>query len=54
MRFALTNSKMAIANLVIKFKIEPSKKTMIPMEFAKAATLKPEGGKLFLKLTSRA
>lgn len=50
MRFALAEVKVAIAQLVYNFRIEPSSKTPIPMKYAKSASLKPEGG-LFLGLT---
>lgn len=49
MRFALAEVKVAIAHLVHNFMIEPSKKTLIPMKFSKASSLKPDGG-MFLAL----
>ena len=51
MRFALTNAKMAIANIVHNFVLEPSAKTLIPMKFSKHSSLKPES--MFLKLIPR-
>jgi len=44
MRFALTEVKVAIAELVRHFRIEPSKKTLIPMKYMNTNSLKPEGG----------
>ena len=52
MRFALTNAKMAIANLVDNFSFEPSAKTAIPAKLANTSSLKPKGG-LFLKVSPR-
>lgn len=52
MRFALTNTKMAIASLVDHFVFEPSAKTIIPIKFANTGSLKPEGG-IHLKVTPR-
>jgi len=49
MRFALTEVKVAIVHLIHNFKIEPSKKTLIPMKYQKTNSLKPEGG-MFLAL----
>ncbi len=53
MRFALANVKLALANLVDHFVLEPSAKTLIPMKFANAmSSLKPQGG-MFLKVKPR-
>ena len=52
MRFALTNVKMAIANLVDNFVFEPSTKTTIPVKFANTTTLQPKD-EIFLKATPR-
>ncbi len=52
MRFALTNVKMALANLVAQFVLEPSAKTLIPMKFANTTSMKPEGG-MTLKVKPR-
>jgi hypothetical protein len=49
MRFALAEVKVAISHLVHSFKIEPSKRTLIPMKYANLSSLKPEGG-MFLAL----
>ncbi|XP_035706595.1 cytochrome P450 9e2 isoform X2 [Folsomia candida] len=49
MRFALAEVKVAISHLVHNFRIEPSKKTLIPMKFSKSNSLKPQGG-MFLGL----
>jgi len=49
MRFAVTEVKVAISHLVRNFRLEPSKKTLIPMEFSQATSLKPMGG-MFLSL----
>jgi len=52
MRFALTEVKVALANLVRHFNIEPSQKTVIPMKFANTGSLKPDGG-MWLALHKR-
>ncbi|XP_021957568.2 cytochrome P450 6a2 [Folsomia candida] len=52
MRFALTEAKLAIAQLVHNFDIEPSKRTPIPMEYQNAAALKPKEG-MWLALKRR-
>jgi hypothetical protein len=52
MRFAIINVKVALANLVDSFVLEPSAKTMIPLKFARTSSLKPEGG-MFLKVKPR-
>lgn len=52
MRFALTEVKLAIAQLVHNFDIQPSKRTMIPMEFQNAGSLKPKDG-MWLALKRR-
>jgi len=52
MRFALTEVKVAIANLIRNFRVEPSKKTLIPMKFMNTNSLKPEGG-MWLALHKR-
>ncbi|XP_021957567.1 cytochrome P450 9e2 [Folsomia candida] len=52
MRFALTEVKLAIAQLVHNFDIEPSKRTPIPMKFENASSLKPKGG-MWLALKRR-
>jgi len=49
MRFALTEVKVAISHLVHNFRLEPSKRTLIPMKFSQTSSLKPEGG-MFLSL----
>lgn len=52
MRFALANVKMALANLVDHFVLEPSAKTLIPMRFSNTSSLKPVGG-MSLKVKQR-
>ncbi|XP_021957657.1 cytochrome P450 9e2 [Folsomia candida] len=52
MRFALTEVKLAIAQLVHNFDIEPSKRTLIPMKYDNAGSLKPKGG-MWLALKRR-
>ncbi len=52
MRFALTEGKAAIAELVRSFVLEPSPKTNIPMKYSKSGIMKPDGG-MWLKLTPR-
>jgi hypothetical protein len=52
MKFALTEVKLAIAQLVHNFTIEPSKKTLIPMIYQNNASLKPTDG-MFLSLKKR-
>ncbi|XP_035716599.1 cytochrome P450 9e2 isoform X1 [Folsomia candida] len=52
MRFALTEVKLVIAQLVHNFEIEPSKRTLIPMEYQNGASLKPKGG-MWLALKRR-
>ncbi|OXA55516.1 cytochrome P450 9e2 [Folsomia candida] len=52
MRFALTEVKLAIAQLVHNFDIEPSKRTLIPMEYEQAGSLKPKHG-MWLSLKRR-
>ncbi|XP_021952885.1 cytochrome P450 9e2 [Folsomia candida] len=52
MRFALTEVKLAIAQLVHNFDIEPSRKTTIPMEYHDAGSLKPKNG-MWLSLKRR-
>ena len=44
MRFALTESKLAIAHMIQHFTVEPCEKTTIPMEFSSAFNLKPING----------
>jgi len=52
MRFALTEGKAAIAELVKSFVLAPTTKTLIPMEYSKTAAMKPANG-MWLKLTPR-
>lgn len=52
MRFATVKVKAVMAVLVYSFRFSPSAKTLIPMEFSQAASLKPKGG-LWMKVTSR-
>ena len=52
MRFALTEVKLAIAQLVRHFTIEPSKRTLIPMVYQNAGSLKPKDG-MWLSLKKR-
>ncbi|XP_021957638.1 cytochrome P450 9e2 [Folsomia candida] len=52
MRFALTEVKLAIAQLVHNFDIEPSKRTLIPMQYQNAGSLKPKDG-MWLALKRR-
>jgi len=52
MRFALVEGKAALAHLVLKFRLEPSASTTIPLKFASKLALKPENG-LWLKITAR-
>ncbi|OXA40039.1 cytochrome P450 9e2 [Folsomia candida] len=52
MRFALMEVKLAIAQLVHNFDIEPSKRTPIPMEYQNAGSLMPKGG-MWLSLKRR-
>lgn len=51
MRFALIEAKAVIAHLVHNFKLEPCKKTLIPMEFSSDLNLKPKDGQMWLKVT---
>lgn len=44
MRFALTEVKLAIAELVNSFYIQPSSKTSIPMKYQNSGSLKPKDG----------
>ncbi|XP_021957663.2 cytochrome P450 9e2 [Folsomia candida] len=53
MRFALTEVKLAIAQLVHNFDIEPSKRTLIPMAYQNAGSLKPKDGTMWLALKRR-
>ncbi|CAG7825767.1 unnamed protein product [Allacma fusca] len=41
-RFALTEVKLALAQLVLNFKLEPNKDTVIPIKFANGANIKPD------------
>jgi len=50
MRFALAEVKVAICHLIHNFRLEPSKRTLIPMEFSSATSLKPKCGGMFLGL----
>jgi len=50
MRFALTEARVAVAQLVHNFNIQPSKKTLIPMVYDKSGSIKPKGG-MYLALT---
>ena len=52
MRFALVEGKAALAHLVLKFHLEPSSTTTIPLKFASKLALKPENG-LWLKIVAR-
>jgi cytochrome P450 family 9 len=53
MRFALTEVKSMLANLVLNFKVEPSSKTDIPVKYSGATgSLKPSSSLIF-KFTSR-
>ncbi|CAG7717309.1 unnamed protein product [Allacma fusca] len=40
-RFALTEVKLALAQLVLNFKLQPNKDTVIPIKFANGANIKP-------------
>ncbi|CAG7640967.1 unnamed protein product [Allacma fusca] len=51
-RFALSEAKVAVAQLILNFKLEPCKRTVIPMVLANQVTLKP-GDDICMKVTPR-
>jgi cytochrome P450 len=51
-RFALSEAKVALAQLVLNFRLEPCKKTVIPLVLANQALLKP-ADEICLKVTPR-
>jgi len=52
MRFAITEGKAAIAQLIHNFVLEPTKRTTIPMKYLTNGSLKPIDG-MWLKVTPR-
>jgi len=44
MRFALTEGKTALAQLILNFRIEPAVKTPIPIVYSSDGNMKPVGG----------
>ncbi|CAG7731689.1 unnamed protein product [Allacma fusca] len=51
-RFALTEAKIAMAQLILNFKLEPCEKTVTPMVLANQALIKPRDN-ICLKVTPR-
>ncbi|CAG7729180.1 unnamed protein product [Allacma fusca] len=51
-RFALSETKVAVAQLILNFKLEPCKKTVIPIVLANQGPLKPEDN-ICMKVTPR-
>lgn len=54
MRFGLLQTKLGIITMLRKYKVEPSEKTTIPLEFIASFDISTVNGPIMLKITKRA